>query len=65
MKSSYQEVLLKIRYKFYFYHMKILQVKNGKIQGNLSSADVEAFQIFEQSLETQLEKAKRQKDKTP
>lgn len=40
---------------------KILQVKNGKIQGNLSSADVEAFQIFAQSLE----EAKRQKDQTP
>ncbi|MEY3221537.1 MAG: hypothetical protein ACLBM1_11820 [Cuspidothrix sp.] len=30
---------------------KILQVKNGKIQGNLSSADIEAFQIFAQRLE--------------
>jgi predicted nucleic acid-binding protein len=30
---------------------KILQVKNSKIQGNLSSADVEAFQIFAQNLE--------------
>jgi hypothetical protein len=28
---------------------KILQVKNGRIQGNLSSADIEAFQIFAQS----------------
>ncbi|ALB43631.1 hypothetical protein AA650_19725 [Anabaena sp. WA102] len=44
---------------------EILRLENGEIGGYLSSADVEAFQIFEQSLETQLEKAKRQKDKTP
>jgi hypothetical protein len=30
---------------------KILQVKNGRIQGNLSPADIEAFQIFAQNLE--------------
>ncbi len=31
---------------------EILRVQNGTIQGQLSSADIKAFQIFEQSLET-------------
>lgn len=44
---------------------KILQMNNGRIQGNLSSADVEAFQRFEQTLEAQLEKAEIQKSQTP
>ncbi|MBC1236839.1 PIN domain-containing protein [Nostoc sp. 2RC] len=40
---------------------EILRVENGTIKGKLSSADVEAFQIFEQSLEQELEQAKTQK----
>jgi hypothetical protein len=40
-------------------------MNNGRIQGNLSSADVEAFQRFEQTLEAQLEKAEIQKSQTP
>ncbi|MEH1841198.1 MAG: PIN domain-containing protein [Nostoc sp.] len=40
---------------------KLLEVKNGKIQGKLSSADIKAFQIFEQTLEQELEQAKTQK----
>ncbi len=40
---------------------EILRLENGEIGGYLSSADVEAFQIFAQSLE----EAKRQKDQTP
>ncbi|MEH2079025.1 MAG: hypothetical protein V7K89_03120 [Nostoc sp.] len=40
---------------------EILRVENGKIQGSLLSQDIKAFQIFEQSLETQLEQAKIQK----
>ena len=43
---------------------EILRFENGEIGGYLSSADVEAFQIFEQSLKQQLEEAKRQKDQT-
>jgi predicted nucleic acid-binding protein len=43
---------------------EILRFENGEIGGYLSSADVEAFQMFEQSLEQELEEAKRQKDKT-
>ncbi|MFO5473828.1 MAG: putative toxin-antitoxin system toxin component, PIN family [Dolichospermum sp.] len=44
---------------------KILQVQNGRIEGNLSSADVEAFQRFEKSLEQQLQEAEIQKSQTP
>ncbi|MEH2324343.1 MAG: hypothetical protein V7K32_12355 [Nostoc sp.] len=40
---------------------EILRLQNGKIQGNLSSADIKAFQRFEQSLETELEQAKTHK----
>ena len=43
---------------------EILRLQNGKIQGNLSSADIKAFQIFEQSLETELEQAKTEKSQT-
>ncbi|MBH8566499.1 hypothetical protein I8748_30840 [Nostoc sp. CENA67] len=43
---------------------EILRFENGQIQGNLSSADVEAFQIFEQNLEQELEQAKIQKSQT-
>ena len=43
---------------------EILRFENGEIGGYLSSVDVEAFQIFEQSLKQQLEEAKRQKDQT-
>ncbi|MEA5616416.1 PIN domain-containing protein [Cronbergia sp. UHCC 0137] len=39
---------------------EILRLENGVIGGYLSSADIEAFQIFEQSLE----EAKRKKDQT-
>ncbi len=40
---------------------EILRFENGKIQGKLSSADIKAFQIFEQSLEQEIEQAKTQK----
>ncbi len=40
---------------------EILRVQNGTIQGQLSSADIKAFQIFEQSLETELQQAKTHK----
>lgn len=40
---------------------EILRVENGKIQGKLSSVDIKAFQIFEQSLEQEIEQAKTQK----
>ncbi len=40
---------------------EILRLENGGIGGYLSSADVEAFQIFEQSLEKELQQAKTQK----
>ena len=40
---------------------EILRFENGAIGGYLSSVDVETFIKFEQSLEEQLEKAKRQK----
>lgn len=43
---------------------EILRVENGTIKGKLLSADVEAFQIFEQSLEQELEQAKTQKSQT-
>ncbi|WP_265271505.1 hypothetical protein [Nostoc sp. KVJ3] len=43
---------------------EILRVENGKIQGSLLSEDIKAFQIFEQSLETELEQAKIQKSQT-
>lgn len=33
---------------------EILRVENGEIEGNLSSKDVEAFQIFDRSLEQEL-----------
>ncbi|MEH2333961.1 PIN domain-containing protein [Nostoc sp.] len=39
----------------------LLEVKNGKIQGKFSSADIKAFQVFEQSLQQELEQAKTQK----
>ncbi|WP_187289512.1 hypothetical protein [Trichormus azollae] len=42
----------------------ILSLENGVIGGYLSSADVEGFQIFEQTLEQQLEEAKRKKYQT-
>lgn len=40
---------------------EILRLENGSIGGYLSVADVEAFQTFEQSLETELEQTKTQK----
>ncbi len=40
---------------------EILRLENGTIQGKLSLEDIKAFQIFEQSLETELEQAKTQK----
>nr|WP_322721990.1 hypothetical protein [Nostoc sp. ChiQUE02]MDZ8235040.1 hypothetical protein [Nostoc sp. ChiQUE02] len=40
---------------------EILRLENGGVGGYLSSADVEAFQIFKQSLEQQLEQANIQK----
>ncbi|MBE9035611.1 PIN domain-containing protein [aff. Roholtiella sp. LEGE 12411] len=40
---------------------EILRLENGGIGGNLSSADVEAFQIFEKSLEQQLQEAQTEK----
>jgi hypothetical protein len=40
---------------------KILQFEKGRIQGNLSSADVEAFPKFAQTLEQELETYKIQK----
>lgn len=43
---------------------EILRLENGEIGGYLSSADVEAFQIFEQSLEQELEQTKTQKSQT-
>ncbi|OUL18880.1 hypothetical protein BV378_34520 [Nostoc sp. RF31YmG] len=43
---------------------EVLRVQNGLIQGRLSSADIKAFQIFEQSLEQELEQAKTQKSQT-
>jgi hypothetical protein len=42
----------------------ILQVKNRKIEGKLSSFDVKVFQIFKQILEQELEQAKTQKSQT-
>lgn len=43
---------------------EILRLQNGTIQGKLSSADIKAFQIFEQTLEQELEQAKTQKSQT-
>ncbi|HYX18697.1 MAG TPA: hypothetical protein VE944_30880 [Nostoc sp.] len=40
---------------------EILRLENGGIGGYLLAVDVEAFQRFEQSLETELEQAKTQK----
>ncbi|MEH1966197.1 PIN domain-containing protein [Nostoc sp.] len=40
---------------------EILRFQNGTIQGKLSSADIKAFQIFEQSLQQELEQTKTQK----
>jgi hypothetical protein len=43
---------------------EILSLENGVIGGYVSSADLEGFQIFEQTLEQQLEEAKRKKYQT-
>ncbi|WP_069071271.1 PIN domain-containing protein [Nostoc sp. KVJ20] len=43
---------------------EILRFQNGEIQGKLSSEDIKAFQLFEQSLEQQLEQAKTEKSQT-
>ncbi|MBD2499207.1 hypothetical protein [Anabaena azotica] len=43
---------------------KILQFEYGKVEGKLTSADIEAFQIFEQTLEQELALVQKQKSKT-
>lgn len=43
---------------------EILRLENGGVGGYLSSADVEAFQVFEKSLEQELEQSKIQKSET-
>lgn len=43
---------------------EILRFENGTVGGKLSSADIEAFQIFEQTLEQELALVQKQKSKT-
>jgi predicted nucleic acid-binding protein len=43
---------------------EILRLENGGVGGYLSSADIEAFQVFKKSLEQQLEQSKIQKSET-
>lgn len=43
---------------------KILQFEYGKVEGKLTSADIEAFQILEQTLEQELGLVQKQKSQT-